>query len=210
MKKIVFVLSIILSLILLVGCNNTNETVSDNILNQEIQNVEQNDNQEVNNELDCEMGDYITLNILPGMSIVRFKMTKDTTFWNTEDDYGAGEIDTIFVMEEDVSKDNYDYTDSYILFGLAENRLFNKGSYNGIPVEVTQIEDDTYSHHIQGETNNEYLECYFVKEDVIEYGYEILLILEKNKFTEEQIERAKQDFKCIIDTFEVVGNWDWE
>lgn len=205
MKKIILVLSVILSLAMLVGCNNITETSNDNI-----QNIEQNDNQEDNNIPDYEMGEYITLNIFPEMSVVRFKMTKDTTFWNTEDNYGAAEIDTIFVMEEEVTKDNYDYADSYIYFATPETRIFEKGYYNGIPVEMTEIEHELYSHHVTGETSNEYFECYIIREDVVEYGYEIVLLLEKNQFTEEQIERAKQDFKCIIDTFEFVGNWDWE
>ena len=77
MKKIFLMISLILGLLFLVGCNEVNETINANTeIQGEINSVEiENNKEETIEENKYEMGEYITLNVLPGMSVVRFKMT---------------------------------------------------------------------------------------------------------------------------------------
>lgn len=196
MKKKILLLMIFCLLFALTGCAKPLDKIEDtgkvNVTGVEVEKEEK--EYKVSDE-------YVELYTIGehkdgGMCILRFKMLEDTSFWDTEDEYGAVEIDTVYVMKEDVTKDNYHYTDTNIIFHNARPDNFLNGA--------TKLENSVFSHRRVKETAEMYDEVYIVDD-----GIAIQLCFEKNKFSDELFEKAKKDFHTIVETFEIVGRWDF-
>jgi len=173
-----------------------------------------NDKQEYVSEFSDEV---TTLDIFGGVT-VEFNMLKDSHYLDTGFDFNAGEIDTTYMYFDNPETANpEEFSDDDVanciffqvsVYDPAKNESFVekvlKNSYNITNPIIEKIDDDIFEYHIQGESETYYIDSYYMIYDNVAHGgtayYEITLQVEKGKVTKEELNRAKEEYKAIIDT----------
>ncbi len=172
-----------------------------------------NDNQNSvsNNESISE--DYTIIDTLMVMGRkIKFKTHTSTYFWNSNDNFGAGEIDTVFfVSKNGLPIQNYYEIEkiSGIIF-QNDSRFFNSQDsvkklfveWHGITdLQIEELKDNIFSRHIKGETDELYVEIYCMKYNNIYYAIE--LDVYKNNYSKEEIDNIISEYYTIINTLEI-------
>jgi len=202
MKKILLgIMCFALTLSITTACNKKEKT------------TDESENKEI-----TENSKYTELEIFGAK--VKFKLANPTYLWNSNDDFGAGEVDTVFIPSKNGEPvEDYFYVDniSGIMFQTSDDVLESTSSLKkiyknayGMDLTVEQLEDDIFEKHLKGETSKIYFESYcfkyegFSDEDPSEVYYAIELMLYKNDYTQEEINKIIEEYHLIIDTFEFV------
>jgi hypothetical protein len=203
-KKILFsLITIVLLLGVTIGCNNSEKSKNKN---------EKEEIKDVNIAKE-----YTELELLG--RVAKFKLQNPTNYWNCEDDFGAGEIDAVYIPSKNgVEVPNYYEKEniSGVIFQTSDDVLTSesnlKSTYQrwyGIDIEVNSIEKGIYKRHIKGESSSIYYEAYCFdyegdfegeKSDVY---YKIELIIYKNDYTKDEINKLISEYNTIIDSFKL-------
>lgn len=143
---------------------------------------------------------------------IKFKTHNPTNFWDSEDDFGS-DIDTVFI----VSKNGEPIEDYYAIENISgiifeyDSRFFDSHSsvkkmlnnwYGVTNLEITDLENNIFSRHIKGETDDFYLEVYCMKYDGKSYIIE--LDVYKDDYSVEELEYIISEYNTIIETLEVL------
>jgi len=161
--------------------------------------------------------EYTELEILG--AVAKFKKQEPTNYWDSEDNFGALEIDTVYIPSENgVEVSNYYEHENVagIIFESSGDVINNKTSvintykkWYGIDIQIEDIEKGIYKRHIKGESSEIYLEAYcFTYERDLEGEksvgyYKIELILYKDDYSAEQMDKLISEYQTIIDTLEI-------
>lgn len=208
MKKKVF-LSLLYGVLVLgiaTGCGN-NKNINQDNQSDANENINQ-DNQATTNENISE--NYTTIDsILLGK--VKFKTHNPTYFWDSGEDFGS-DIDTVFIVSENgvpvegyyeienLSGIIFEYDDRFFESHDSVKKRLN--NWYGISnLQITDLENNTFSRHIKGETNKLYLEAYCMEYNDIYYVIELNIY--KNDYTQQEIDNIISEYHTIINTFEV-------
>lgn len=188
--------------------------------NKMLEEYNTNMSEKYNNEINetYEISDDYTYLDIKGAKI-KFKTLKDTTFWNCNDNFGALEIDTVFICSEG-GKEIEDYSDmNRLSISFQTEEIEDKSdqmvgeylkSYNISNFEVTKLENSVFTYKIVGESNSAYFESYFLEYsgemdgEEFDVYYQIKLDLNKNIINAKHLHKAKKEYKTIIDTLEFV------
>lgn len=162
--------------------------------------------------------DYTELEILG--ATVKFKKQEPTNYWDSQDNFGAGEIDTVYIpSQKGVEVPNYyeQENTSGIIFQTSDDIITSKNSlintyktWDNIDIEVEDIEKGIFKRHINGESSKLYFESYcFTYEGDLEgekfdANYKIELRIYKDDYSTEQIDKLISEYHTIIDTFEII------
>ena len=204
-KKVLFsLITIALLLGVTTGCNNDKESKNKN---------EKEAIKDVNIAKE-----YTTIELLGKNA--KFKVQSPTNYWNCEDDFGAGEIDAVYIPSKNgVEVPNYYEKEniSGVIFQISDDVLTSesnlKSTYKrwyGIDIEVTNIEKGIYQKHIKGQSSSIYYEAYCFdyegdfdgeKSDVY---YKIELIIYKDDYSSNEINKLISEYNTIIDSFELM------
>lgn len=213
MKKQVIIL-LLLIIIVITGCDkNQLENVQNSDLNQE---TNENIKEEQNTDI-VQNSEYTELEIFGATAY--FKQHNPTNYWDCDDDFGAGEINTVFIPSENgvIVENYYDKEKiSGIFFYETENIISDKETiiakhkrWYGVDVTVQNIDKNLFKKYIKGESQNVYLESYnFQYEgdydgEKFDVYYTIELLIYKKDYTEEQIDKLISEYNTIIDTFKL-------
>jgi hypothetical protein len=201
----------ILSLSIITACDNNNN--NNNVDNNDLSNSELNVSI---NEADT----YTELDIFG--ATIKFKKANPTYFWDCDYNYGAAEIDTVYIVSEN-GKRKEDYHEiakmSSITFSTLDDVVNSESTiknqykrwYN-VDVTVENIEHKIYKKHIKGENSEIYIESYAFKYDgIFEYDpvpmevyYGIYLEVKKDDYSQEELNKIIAEYHLIIDTLEFV------
>lgn len=163
-------------------------------------------------------GDYTQLEIFG--AAIQFKLADPTSYWNCCDNFGAGEIDTVFIISPDGTPvdDYYDQIHtSGIIFKTSEDGIDSEKSlksaykqWDGIDVQIENIENGIFSRHLLGESSDLYFESYCMEYEADFDGelstiaYAVELRIYKGDYTPEEIAKAIAEYHLIIETLEFV------
>lgn len=210
-KKLLSIFVCILSLSLTTACNNPVDNENNNLSNS---------NGSTSNVTINEANTYTGLEIY-GANI-KFKMANPTYFWDCDYDFGAAEISTVFIVSQngEVVKNYLDIEDmSMITFeetkdiGLSEQSIKRQyKKWHNVDVTVENLEHELYKKHIKGENSETYFETYAFKYDGIfeddfvieDIYYSISLLIRKDNYTKEELNKIIEEYHLIIDTLEFV------
>lgn len=174
-------------------------------------------NNETNEEKVTLASEYTMLEIFG--ADVKFKLANPTYLWDSQDNFGAGEIDTVFIPSKD-GKEVGNYYDientSGVIFMTSDdvidsesNIKNNYKSWYNLDVTIEDLNNQLFERHIKGEDSKVYFESYCFQyegvydgEDIGTIYYSIQLVLYKEDYTQEQINKIKAEYHAIIDTFE--------
>lgn len=149
---------------------------------------------------------------------ISFSTLSPTCFWNSEDDFGAGEIDTVFIYSPNgASLEDTDYQSSQkakIVFQtspLSPDKLENtkntvKKLYNVDNVTIQKLENSIFMYKITGESSSSYAEIYYLEYDgdfegeISKVYYDITFHINKNLLSKDEQYIAKHEFETIINT----------
>lgn len=156
---------------------------------------------------------YMELDILYGLHRIKFKINNPTNFWNSEDDFGAGEIDTVFVVSENGMpvEDYFDIEDlSIVVFEIDDRYFESKESiksrigewYNISNVEVEELSSGVFKRHIKGENSSFYYEVYCLEYEGDRYVIELNIY--KNNYTSSEINNIIEEYHGIINSLEFI------
>ena len=208
-KKIILSLVYgLLSLGIATGCNSSEQSVkNDKTINSTIE------------ENVVAADDYTRLEILGAN--VKFKLANPTYLWNCEDNFHSLEIDTVFIISKNgqAVEDYYNAESiSGISFLITDDTVLSESSLKkeyktkyGVDITVEDMEHDLYKRHLKGESSKLYFESYafeyegvFEEEESGTIYYSIQLIIHKDDYTKEEIDRVIKEYHIIIDTFEFI------
>lgn len=201
--------------------NNISENVKGK--NDIIDNVVDNAKEYVVDKNIIESSEYTQIDILGAK--VRFKSATPTLYWNSNENYGAGEIDTVFIYSEtgtqpiDFSKTfEPGYTISGITFATnslnPSNQADTKQKLNRIygltDVDITKADNSMFMYKVKSENDKYYFESNYMEyegsfegEDFTVY-YEIYLLLDKNNISSSQLYTAIGEYHLMIKTMEFI------
>lgn len=199
-KKIIYFLTFILLICLTTGCMS-----------------KENDTTETNNSDANVAKEYTELEIIGATA--RFKKQDPTNYWDCEDNFGAGEIDTVYIPSEG-GKEVPNYYDqentSGIIFQTSDDVVSSESyiktiykRWDNIDVKVENINKGIFKKHITGESSELYYESYsFSYEgeydgEKFDVYYKIELRIYKNDYTKEEQSKLISEYNTIIDTFEI-------
>lgn len=198
----------VLSLGFATGCNSDKKDVK----NEETNNSKTEENVVAADE-------YTELEIFGAN--VKFKLANPTYLWNCEDNFGAGEIDTVFIPSKngEAVEDYYDAENiSGVHFITTDDGVSSESSlkstykrWYGVDLTVEDMEEDLYTRHLKGESSEVYFESYSFEyegvydgEDLGTIYYSIQLVIYKDDYTQEEIDKVIAEYHTIIDTLEFV------
>lgn len=202
--------------------NNISDNIQSNVINKVVDTAKDAviDKQIVGNS------EYTLLPIFG--ATLKFKKAESTLYWDCEDNFGAGEIDTVFVYSE-TGAEPADTSSIYggdpisgITFSTnwldPENPAEVKRKLNSVygitDVTITKSDNPMFMNKIKGESDRYYFESYYMeyegdldgeKSDIY---YEIYLALDKRKISPVQLNLAIGEYHLMIKTMEFVkGNF---
>lgn len=183
------------------SANNLNNTM--NATNKE--NIQSNNITIVNVEANDE---YTNLNIFGGKA--RFKLAKNS-FFNMNTNTGAAEIDATLnpINSNDSIKTHIGFNnDGETNEEIIKNNYKNWYNINNIMFE--DINKGPFTRYFKVDNQNHYCESYYMYYDANLDGqvrktyYNIYLILYKNEFSTEDINKIVSEFHLVIDTLELL------
>lgn len=183
--------------------------------NENRKNDNKNDNK-ISSDLNIVPSDtYTIVNSLVGE--LKFKTASKTKFWNSNENFGAGEIDTVFLYSntgdkpndfEKVFNPNYDV--SGIIFASSSSvspknpdtieKKLNQG-WGLTNHKLTKVNDKLFSYNLKAENESKYLEANYFEFDKNSY-YSVQLEIVKSRFSKEEIEKIIDEYHLIIETME--------
>jgi len=210
-KNLLFIFVCIIPLFFITACaDNVNNTMDEN---------NNNNNNNSTDESLKDQTDYTELGIFGAK--LKFKLANPTYLWDCDDNFGAGEIDTVFIPSKNGEEvEGYDDVEniSGIIFQTSEDIISSESKiknnykkWHNLDVVVENLEHDLYGRHIKGENSKIYIETYAFKYDgnfegkiVKDNYYRIHLEIHKDDYTQEEITKVIEEFHLIIDTLEIV------
>lgn len=169
-----------------------------------------------NSEISANASDEYTELGIFGANI-RFKKTNPTYFWDSNNDFGAGEIDTVYLFSEggvevdmDLSTMITFQTDGLEPGNEAHARQTLNKWYKMTNVMIERINNSIFLYHIVGETTSIYYECYYMEYDgdmdgdIFHVNYDIALEAHKDEITADQLEHVKEEYHMMIHTLQFV------
>lgn len=207
-KSVIKILGIIFCFLFVCGC-------SDLDLKKEHENNK--NNQDTKKDVDMIPSDKYSELDLWNFKF-KFKMAKNTNLWNCNDNFGAMEVDTVYMVSENgVPIPNYYDVDktSGVIFQIGdfvideESEIRNKLSrwYNISNAKIEDVNDSIYSRYIKGESSNVYYESYgliITLPDESKIYYSIELVLYKNNYSKDMINKIIQEYHIIIDSLKII------
>ena len=198
-NKIVYFLTLILVIGLTTGC-----------MGKEEKSKEENNDFKVSEE-------YTELELFGATA--KFKKQDPTNYWDCEDNFGAAEIDTVYIPTKN-GKEVPNYYDqentSGIIFQTSDDLIADKSrlknsykTWDEIDVEVKDIDDDLFKRHIKGQSSKLYFESYCFKYvgdfegSNFDVYYKIELRIYKDDFTKEEQEKLISEYHTIINSFKL-------
>lgn len=162
--------------------------------------------------------DYVELEIV-GANVI-FKYANPTYFWNTEDSFGAGEIDFVLIpsLNGEPIENYYEQERvSGVFFQTSDNLVMSdedlKNEYisrYGVELQIENITHNIFKKHLKGETSEVYLESCCLSYDsnfdgeISSVYYAIELLIYKNDYTEEEMNKLIDEYHIIINTFNFI------
>ena len=151
---------------------------------------------------------------------VKFKKHELTYFWDSQSNFGTGEIDTIFLISKNGEKIE-DLSSLKSISGIAfyvsddikadKKELQNTyGDWERMDLEITDTDEGLFKRHMKGENEGLYLESYCFQyegklgKEKINVNYKIELRIKKSEYSEVEIDKIIAEFHTIIETFELV------
>ena len=211
-KKTLKIFLCIISLFIITGCGSSIK---------EKNNDTKKESNDVTNEIVVASTEYTELEIFGAK--LKFKLANPTYLWNSEDDFGAGEVDTVFIPSENGEKveDYFEAVNtSGVIFEVSDYTTRSETAikkdlkewYN-LDAIVENINHNLYQKHIQGENSKLYYESYLFSykgkydgESIGDIDYKIQLQIYKNDYTKEEIDKVVKEFHIMIDTLEIINN----
>lgn len=198
-RKILYLLTFILLIGFTTGCMTEENKKEDETINQNV------------------AEEYTELELIE--TTIRFKKQNPTNYWDSEDDYGALEVTTVYIPSEG-GKEVEDYRDaeniSGIMFEYDETAIKDKTKikdsykrWDNLDVEIEDINKGIFTRHIKGESSKLYVESYsFAKEIEVDdekktLYYDVELRIYKDDYTTEEQKKLISEYHTIIDTFEI-------
>lgn len=152
---------------------------------------------------------------------VKFKHAKPTYIWDSNDSFGS-DLDTAMFYSEggvEVDPEVYYNTKSHIEFTYDVDDKSDsclKEQYNryyGITdLTIESVDRGVFKKHVKAEDSKIYFESYTMFYDAKnddgstrELTYSVQLILYKNEYSKEELNRMASEYQGIIDSFEVVS-----
>lgn len=156
---------------------------------------------------------YVELDIRGAKYRVKFKLSDPTNFWNSGDDFGAMEVDTVFIVSKN-GEPIEDYNDIEELSGIifmVEDRYFESVEsiqsrisewYDLSDVEVEDLSSSIFKRHIKGENSSFYYETYCLEYEGDRYTIELNVY--KNNYSADEIKNIIEEYHGIISSLEFV------
>lgn len=153
---------------------------------------------------------------------ISFKTLSPTCYWNSQDSFGAAEIDTVFIYSPNgASLEDTDYFSNQkakIIFETSQLSPSNlEGTKNTIKqwykvdnVNIQKLDNSIFTYKITGESSSKYVEVLYMEYDSNFDGnsskvcYDIMLNIEKNTLSQDELYIAKHEFDTIINTLKFV------
>ena len=149
---------------------------------------------------------------------IRYKLAESTSLWDCDYNFGALEIDTILMPSKNGQPIDkyYDIENiSGIHFQTGDDAIKSEDSlkfkyknwYNIYNLKVENIEKGPFVKYIKGETKEIYMESYALKykdENGKDTYYDITLVLYKNDYDKELINKVIDEYHLIINTLELI------
>lgn len=192
--------------------------ISDNIQSNVIGNVVEAAKDVVVDKQVVEKIEYTELPIFG--ATLKFKNAEPTLYWNCEDNFGTGEIDTVFVYSENGAEPvNYDSTPiSGITFTTnwldpespSDVKRKLDSVYGITDVTITKSDNPMFMNKIKGENDRHYFESNYMEYEGNFDGesskvyYEIYLALDKKKISPAKLNLAIGEYHLMIKTMEFV------
>lgn len=147
---------------------------------------------------------------------IKFKKSDPTNFWDTQDNFGAAEIDTVYFFSKDgVEVENYENIDTAII--LFQTNQLTPTNKNDVKTKlnrwhqitnptITELDNRPFMYHIIGESSSTYYESYYTEyigkfdNDESKVYYEIILKIPKNKLTDDEQKLAKDEYHIMMST----------
>lgn len=171
-----------------------------------------------------ESSEYTSLGIFDAN--VKFKTAVPTSYWNCRYNFGAAEIDTIFIYSES-GEEPYDYErmlnePGYFIPGItfSTNVLNPKEPtlvkqklnrlYGFTDVDISKSSNSMFMYKIKGENSRYYFESNYMEYEGYLDGepshiyYEVYLALDKSRLSSSQLQAAIGEYHTIINTMEFV------
>ena len=165
---------------------------------------------------------YTILDILGAK--IKFKQGNPTNLWNCECSFGAGEIDTVFIISKNgVEMDEYDDDTSGVIFQTSDISVASESSlknsykkYYGLDIIVEKTNVGPFKRHVQGENSKYYFESYSLKYDGYfndidpiddepsDVYYSIELFIYKDNYDSKMIKNVIDEYHNIINTLEFI------
>lgn len=152
-----------------------------------------------------------------GNAKLKFKLANPTYFWNSNDNCGAAEIDTVYVVSKN-GAENANALQGYEISGITfqtsddvvssetqiKNNIKNWFMINNTIVE--NINHNVFSKHVKAESDKVYYESYSFSFNNGEFDvyYSVVLTLYKNKYTLDECSKIVAEYHNIIKTTELI------
>lgn len=151
----------------------------------------------------------------------KFKYANPTYLWDSNDNFGS-DLDTVLFYSKNgvaIEPDIYSNIKSHIQFIYDVddktdgdlNSQYNR-FYGITNLKIEDINNGVFKKHLHAEDSNVYFESYVMEYaskssdgSILNLTYSIQLILYKNEYSLEELNRLASEYHGIIDTFEVVS-----